>query len=70
MGEELYGRLMCKKISIIIPVYNAERFLRRCLDSVLNQSYSNWECIIVDEVVRTLHLPSVMNMLRRIVASR
>lgn len=49
MGEELYGRLMCKKISIIIPVYNAERFLRRCLDSVLNQSYSNWECIIVDD---------------------
>lgn len=40
---------MCKKISIIIPVYNAERFLRRCLDSVLNQSYSNWECIIVDD---------------------
>lgn len=49
MGEELYGRLMCKKISIIIPVYNAERFLRRCLNSVLNQSYSNWECIIVDD---------------------
>lgn len=40
---------MCKKISIIIPVYNAERFLRRCLNSVLNQSYSNWECIIVDD---------------------
>ena len=40
---------MCKKISIIIPVYNVERFLRRCLDSVQNQSYSNWECIIVDD---------------------
>lgn len=40
---------MCKKISIIIPVYNVERFLRRCLESVQNQSYSNWECIIVDD---------------------
>lgn len=40
---------MCKKISIIIPVYNVERFLRRCLDSVQKQSYSNWECIIVDD---------------------
>ena len=40
---------MCKKISIIIPVYNAERILRRCLDSVQNQSYSDWECIIVDD---------------------
>lgn len=48
MGEGLYGRLICKKISIII-VYNTERFLRRCLDSVQNQSYSNWECIIVDD---------------------
>lgn len=40
---------MCRKISIIIPVYNAERFLRRCLDSVQNQSYRDWECIIVDD---------------------
>lgn len=40
---------MRQKISIIIPVYNAERFIRRCLDSVQNQSYRDWECIIVDD---------------------
>lgn len=36
-------------ISIIIPVYNAERYLRRCLDSVLNQSFKDWEAILVDD---------------------
>lgn len=36
-------------ISIIIPVYKVERLLRRCLDSVLAQTYSNWEAICVDD---------------------
>lgn len=36
-------------ISIIIPVYNVEQYLPRCLDSVLNQDYRDWECILVDD---------------------
>ena len=36
-------------ISIIIPVYKVEKFLRRCLDSILAQTYSEWECILVDD---------------------
>lgn len=36
-------------ISVIIPIYNAEKYLRRCLDSVLNQTYSDWECVMVDD---------------------
>lgn len=36
------------KISVIIPVHNAEKTLRRCLSSVLRQSYSNYEIIAVD----------------------
>ena len=37
------------KISIIIPVYNVEKHLCKCLDSVLNQSYENLEIILIDD---------------------
>ena len=36
-------------ISIIIPVYNAENYLRRCIDSVLSQSFTDFELILVDD---------------------
>ena len=36
-------------ISVIIPVYNAESTLRKCLDSILNQLYSSLEIILVDD---------------------
>lgn len=36
-------------ISIIIPVYKAESFLTRCLDSIIAQTYSKWECLLVDD---------------------
>ena len=37
------------KISIIVPVYQAEAFLSRCLDSIVNQTFQDWECILVDD---------------------
>ncbi len=37
------------KISVIIPVYNVEKFLRECLDSVINQSYKDLEIILIDD---------------------
>jgi glycosyltransferase involved in cell wall biosynthesis len=37
------------EISIVIPVYNAEKFLEQCLNSILQQTYKNWECIIVND---------------------
>ena len=36
-------------ISVIIPVYNVESYLDECIQSVVNQSYSDWECILVDD---------------------
>lgn len=37
------------KVSVIIPVYNSEKFLCQCLDSLQNQTYANWEAILVDD---------------------
>ena len=37
------------KISIIIPIYNVEKYLARCLDSVINQTYKNLEIICVND---------------------
>lgn len=37
------------KISIIIPVYKVEKYLRRCLDSLVAQTFTDWECILVDD---------------------
>lgn len=36
-------------ISIIIPIYNQEKYLRKCLDSILNQTYKNFEAILIDD---------------------
>ncbi|MDE7311143.1 MAG: glycosyltransferase [Eubacterium sp.] len=36
-------------VSIIIPAFNAEEYLHRCLESVWTQNYVNWECIIIND---------------------
>jgi exopolysaccharide biosynthesis predicted pyruvyltransferase EpsI/glycosyltransferase involved in cell wall biosynthesis len=38
-----------KKVCIIIPVYNAEKFLGYCLNSVLSQTYGNWVALLIDD---------------------
>ena len=36
-------------ISIIVPVYNAQKYIKRCVESILNQSYQKWELILIDD---------------------
>ena len=38
-----------EKISIIVPMYNMENYIKECLDSLLNQDYKNTEIILVDD---------------------
>ncbi len=37
------------KISVIIPVYNVEKYIKRCIDSLINQTFSEFELILVDD---------------------
>lgn len=39
----------CTMISIIIPVYNVKPYLKRCVDSILTQTYKDFELILVDD---------------------
>lgn len=36
-------------ISIIVPIYNVEKYLPQCLDSIINQTYKNLEIILIDD---------------------
>lgn len=40
---------LTEKISVIVPVYNVEKYLVRCVDSIVNQTYENLEIILVDD---------------------
>ncbi len=47
-----FSEMECKskpEVSILVPVYNVENYLKECLDSILNQTFKDWECILVDD---------------------
>ena len=37
------------KMSIIVPCYNVQDYLEECVESIVNQTYLNWELILVDD---------------------
>ncbi|WP_153051547.1 glycosyltransferase family 2 protein, partial [Streptococcus suis] len=36
-------------ISVIVPIYNVENYLRQCLDSIISQTYQNLEILLIDD---------------------
>ena len=40
---------MNKKVSVLIPVYNCEKYIERCIKSILNQNYDNIEIVIIND---------------------
>lgn len=40
---------MCELVSVIVPIYNVERYLPKCIESIINQSYSNVEILLVND---------------------
>lgn len=40
---------MCEKVSIIVPVYKVEKYIYRCIESIMNQTYENLEILLVDD---------------------
>ena len=37
------------KISVIVPVYNAEKYLHRCIDSILSQTFTDFELLLIND---------------------
>lgn len=56
-------------ISVIVPVYQAEKFLKDCVESVVRQSYSDWELLLIDDGCTDGLLPSVTHVRRRTAVS-
>lgn len=47
-------------ISIIVPVYNSEKYLSRCIESILAQSFKNLEIILIDDAPKMHHQVSAI----------
>lgn len=50
------------RFSFIMPVYKVEKHLKTAIDSVLAQTYNNFEIVLVDDASRIIARTSVMNM--------
>ena len=57
--------MMNHQISIIIPVYNREKLIKRAIESVIHQSYKNWECIVIDDNSTDLTRESINNYIKK-----
>ena len=49
-------------LSVIIPVYNGEQYIDRCLNSLINQTYKNLEIIVVDDGSKDKSIDIIKNI--------
>ena len=47
--EPILPKMQSDMVSVCIPVYNVEKYIRSCLDSVISQTYENLDIVIVDD---------------------
>ena len=57
------GFMRNPNVSILMPVFNGELYIRRCLESVIRQTYRNWELIVVDDCSTDKTVDVVQNYL-------
>lgn len=55
-----------KLVGVIVPIYKAEKDLRRCIASIVEQSYHNLQIILVNDALNLLVVIYLMNMQRKI----
>lgn len=49
IAQEMGKHFMSSKLSIIVPVYNTEKYLDQCIHSIINQEYKNFRLILIDD---------------------
>ena len=49
-------------ISVLVPVYNVEKYLSRCLDSILKQTYTDFEIVLVDPRIKAVFFAMRMRL--------
>jgi len=52
-------------VSVIIPLYNTEKYIEKAIDSVINQTYKNWQLIIIDDCSTDSSLDIVLDIRKR-----
>ena len=44
------------KVSVIVPIYNTEKFLKKCIESILNQTLQEIEIILINDGLSLIHI--------------